>query len=112
LPLNGGHLRRQHQSLRCAARLLCVSVGNEGPAAARMAAGTRRPNALAFSRVAPSFTLAATRPFPQQALSAAWDQAINQILYDGTPHEREIPLASPAASGITGQVIAVTGWGL
>src|SRR5262249_52986356 len=42
----------------------------------------------AFSRVAPSFTLAAIFPFAQHVLSAVWDQPINQILYDRTPHEK------------------------
>jgi hypothetical protein len=28
--------------------------------------------------------------FAQQALAAIWDQAINQILYDGTPHQKKL----------------------
>src|SRR6186997_2044818 len=58
------------------------------PAASRVALVASLPDILIFSGVAPSFAFAANFSFAQQALSALRDQSINQILYDGTPHEK------------------------
>lgn len=65
-----------------------VVVGNRNPAASRVALMAILPDILIFSCVAPSFAFATNFNFAQQALSALRDQAINQILYDGTPHEK------------------------
>jgi hypothetical protein len=63
-------------------------VSNRNPAASRVALVASLPDILIFSGVAPSFAFAANFSFAQQALSALRDQSINQILYDGTPHEK------------------------
>src|SRR6516164_2728160 len=66
--------------------LLKVRPRPSNPAASCVATGASLPNALTFSRVAPSSTLAAMYRFAHQAFSAVWDQSINQILCDSTPH--------------------------
>src|SRR6187200_2065068 len=63
-------------------------LSNRNPAASRVALVASLPDIRIFSGVAPSFAFAANFSFAQQALSALRDQSINQILYDGTPHEK------------------------
>jgi len=88
-----------------------VIVSNRNPAASRVALVASLPDILIFSGVAPSFAFAANFSFAQQALSALRDQSLNQILYDGTPHEKTPAAEIVARFSTPGKFITTMSFG-
>jgi hypothetical protein len=67
----------------------------------RVAVRASLPNGLISARVAPSSALLASSHFAKQVPSATRNQAINQILYDRTPHDSKLRPKTQNVSAIS-----------